>query len=139
MPGSGRFLNRVRLFNKRTFNPLILKRAGTSRSPFSIVGHVGRRTGVSYSTPVIAVRLHGGFAFALTYGPGVDWYRNILKAGSCTLMCRGNTYTLVHPETIPAEEALSAFPLALRLLLKLLRKRDFFRMRLGGEAGGRLA
>jgi deazaflavin-dependent oxidoreductase (nitroreductase family) len=129
MQGSRRFLDRVRLFNKRTFNPLILRGAGTSHSPFSVVGHAGRRTGMNYSTPVIAVPLQGGFAFALTYGPGVHWYRNILAAGSCTLQWRGKIYKLDQPETMPVDAALLAFPSPLRMVLKLLHKRDFFRMR----------
>lgn len=124
-----RFLDRVRQFNKHTFNPWILKSAGEGRSPFAVVEHVGRRSGAAYRTPVIVMPAQDGFVFALTYGPGVDWYRNILAAGSCMLRWRGKTYRLEKPETLPAEEALRAFPSLLGFVLRLNRKRDFFRMK----------
>jgi deazaflavin-dependent oxidoreductase (nitroreductase family) len=130
MPPCPRFLDRVRQFNKRTFNPWILRSAGTAHSPFAVVGHIGRRSGKTYATPVIAIRVQDGFAFALTYGPEVDWYRNILVAGSCTLRRRGKTYNLDRPETMSAEAGLLAFPFPWRPILWLMRKRDFFRMRL---------
>jgi len=129
MPPSERFLDRVRQFNKRTFNPWILRPAGTQRSPFAVVEHAGRRSGAAYATPVIARPVQDGFVFALTYGPGVDWYRNILAAGSCTLRWRGKGYRLEQPETLSAEAGLRAFPVPLSWILRLMRKRDFFRMR----------
>jgi deazaflavin-dependent oxidoreductase (nitroreductase family) len=128
----------VRQFNKHTFNPWILKSAGTAHSPFAVVGHVGRRSGAAYNTPVIVMPVQEGFVFALTYGPGVDWYRNILAAGSCTLRWRDKMYTLERPETMSAEAGLRAFPVPLCWILRLMRKRDFFRMRanrgLAGDA-----
>jgi deazaflavin-dependent oxidoreductase (nitroreductase family) len=135
MPGSPRFLDRVRQSNKRTLNPWILKSAGTAHSPFAVVGHVGRRSGAAYATPVIAIPVQDGFAFALTYGPEVDWYRNILAAGSCTLRWRGKTYRLDQAETLSTEAGLQAFPIPLRWVLKLMRKRDYFRMRVGKGSG----
>ena len=135
MPPSQRFLDRVRQFNKRTFNPWILKSAGTARSPFAIVEHAGRRSGAAYTTPVIVRPVPDGFVFALTYGPGVDWYRNILAAGSCTLRWRGKAYRLEQPGTLSAEAGLKAFPVPLCWILRLMRKRDFFRMRFGAGPG----
>jgi len=129
MPPSERFLDRVRQFNKRTFNPWILRSAGTAHSPFAVVEHAGRRSGAAYATPVIARPMQDGFVFALTYGPGVDWYRNILAAGSCTLRWRGKACRLEQPETLSAEAGRKAFPAPLGWILRLMRKRDFFRMR----------
>ena len=136
MPPRPRFLDRVRQFNKRTFNPWILKSAGTARSPFAVVGHIGPRSGRTYATPVIVRRAKDGFAFALTYGPEVDWYRNILAAGSCTLRWKGNTYKLEHPEPISVEAGVLAFPFPLRWVLKLNRIRHFFRMSACQADGG---
>ena len=132
MPSSQRFLDRVRQFNKRTFNPWILRSAGTRRSPFAVVQHLGRRSGAAYATPVIVRRVPDGFVFALTYGPGVDWYRNLLAAGSCTLRWRGQTYRLEQPETLSAEAGWKACPVPLCWILRLMGKRDFFRMRSTG-------
>jgi hypothetical protein len=130
VPASRRFLDRVRYFNKRTFNPWILKSAGTARSPFAMVGHGGRRSGTAYATPAIVRRVRDGFAFALTYGPEVDWYRSILASGTCTLRWRGKTYKLEQPERMRAEVGHHAFPAPLMWVLKLNRIRDYFRMSL---------
>lgn len=135
-PASRRFLDRVRFFNKRTFNPWILKSAGKEHSPFAVVGHVGRRSGTTYSTPAIVMPVQDGFDFALTYGPEVDWYRNILAAGTCTLRRRGRTYHLGQPETLSAEAGRGAFPVPLTWVLKLMRKRDYFRMSLSQPGPG---
>jgi deazaflavin-dependent oxidoreductase (nitroreductase family) len=129
MPGSTRVLDRVRRFNKRTFNPWILKSAGRERSPFAVVEHVGRRSGAAYATPVLVRPVRDGFVFALTYGPGVDWYRNILASGSCALRWRGKRYRLDQPATLSAEAGVQAFPVPLSWILRLMRKRDYFRMR----------
>ncbi len=135
MPTSG-FLDRVRQFNKHTFNPWILRSAGEGRSPFAVVGHVGRRSGAAYRTPVLVMPAQEGFVFALTYGRGVDWYRNILSAGSCTLRWQSKTHRLEKPETLPPEQALRWFPPLLRFVLKLNGKRDFFRMKMGEASVG---
>jgi deazaflavin-dependent oxidoreductase (nitroreductase family) len=136
VPPSHQFLDRVRQFNKRTFNPWILRSAGMAHSPFAVVGHVGRRSRMMYATPVIAMPLQDGFAFALTYGPEVDWYRNILAIGSCSLRWRDKTYKLDRPETMSVEAGLQAFPFPFGPILRLMRKRDFFRMRLSHPADG---
>lgn len=106
MPPSRRLLDGVRQLNKRTFNAWILKSAGGERSPFAVVGHTGRRSGAAYAAPVIVRPVQDGSVFALTNGPEVDWYRNILAAGTCTLRWRGATYRLEQPETLSVEAGL---------------------------------
>ena len=61
---------------KYTLNPLTRTLARASFGPFSIIRHVGRRSGKHYETPIIVQPSDGGFVFALTYGPDVDWYKN---------------------------------------------------------------
>jgi deazaflavin-dependent oxidoreductase (nitroreductase family) len=129
MQASRRLRDRIRHFNKRTFNPWILKSAGGDRSPFAVVGHVGRRSGKAYATPVIVRPVEDGFVFALTYGPDVDWYRNILAAGRCSLRWRGETHRLEQPETLSVEAGLQAFPIPLNWVLGLNGIRHYFRMR----------
>ena len=129
MQASRRFRDRIRHFNKRTFNPWILKSAGGDRSPFAVVGHVGRRSGKAYATPVIVRPVKDGFVFALTYGPDVDWYRNIQAAGRCSLRWRGETYGMEQPETLAVEAGLRAFPVPLNWVLRLNGIRHYFRMR----------
>jgi deazaflavin-dependent oxidoreductase (nitroreductase family) len=122
------FLNRMRYINKRSLNRVTIKIAGAAHSPISLVYHVGRNSGNPYQTPIIVMPQENGFVFALTYGPRVDWYRNILAAGHCSLRWHGKVYALVEPEPIDVEVALQAFPFPFSPILRLLGKKDFFRM-----------
>jgi hypothetical protein len=124
-------------FNKRILNRATLKISGASHSPISTVCHVGRHSGKLYQTPIIVGRDGAGFVFALTYGVGVDWYRNVMAAGSCTLIWHGKKYPLVNPEPMAAEAALSIFPMPLRLILRIVGIRNFFRMEFSGNQASR--
>ncbi len=121
-------LNPVRTINKRVLNPVLMKLGGLPYSPIAIVQHVGRRSQKPYQTPVIVEPLNGSFVFTLTYGPGVDWYRNLLAAGQCGLIWHGREYHLANPQPLEAGTALSAFPAPLRPILQALDIQDFFKM-----------
>jgi deazaflavin-dependent oxidoreductase (nitroreductase family) len=121
-------LNPVRSLNKRILNPILAKLVGLPNSPIAIVHHVGRRSGKPYQTPVIVEPLDGSFVFTLTYGPWVDWYKNILAAGECGLIWHGREFTLANPKNLDAQAALSAFPAPLRPILSALNIQDFFKM-----------
>jgi deazaflavin-dependent oxidoreductase (nitroreductase family) len=95
-----------RQINKRFVNPLMLKLAGHRHNPQGIVYHVGRRSGHSYTTPVVIMPVPNGFDIPLTYGPNVDWCRNILAAGQCTMLWHGNNYTVVEPALMNAEDVI---------------------------------
>lgn len=120
----------LRQFNKRFLNPLMRRLAVTPRSHFAIIRHIGRRSGKPYETPVIAMRYEDGFVFALTYGPEVDWYRNVLAAGRCTLFWRAQEYVLEQPELLHPELALEAFPKILRGILRRRGIQNYFKMRI---------
>jgi deazaflavin-dependent oxidoreductase (nitroreductase family) len=122
----------IRAFNKHIFNRLIRTFAGTSRTPFAVIRHVGRRSGAAYETPIIVEPMGDAFVIALTYGPGVDWYRNVMAAGHSTLLWHGRAYLLEKPEPIEAATGLSAFPQPLRLILRLVGQKDFVRLRSQG-------
>src|SRR5579862_6011067 len=64
----------------------------------------------------------------LTYGPDVDWYRNVLAAGHCTLFWHRKVYTLEKPEALDAQTALSMYPFPQKLILRMLGTRHFARM-----------
>lgn len=123
-------LQQVRRFNKAYLNCLTMQIAGRSGSPFAVVEHVGRSSGKSYETPIIVRPVSGGFVFALTYGPEVDWYKNILAAGTCRLRYNDRYYNLHNPQTISTAAGIAAFPLPLQLVLRLLDERDFFNMQI---------
>lgn len=103
-------------FNKQTLNPTTLKIAGGRSSVYATVKHVGRHSGRSYTTPVVAKPLGDGFVIPLPYDSSVDWCRNVLTAGTCTLIWNDQAYTLERPEIIQASQALRAFPLGSRVL-----------------------
>lgn len=46
--------------------------------------------------------------------PEVDWCRNVLAAGKCTLTWNGKEYALERPELIPAAQAMKAYPLLVK-------------------------
>jgi len=119
---------RIRAFNKHYFNRLARRFAGVSRTPFALIRHVGRRSGKPYETPIIVMPQGNGFVIALTYGPEVDWYRNVQAAGEATLLWHNQEYALKQPEPIDITTGLSAFPTPFRQILGLLGTQLFVRM-----------
>jgi hypothetical protein len=103
-------------FNKETLNPATLNIAGGRSGVYATLKHVGRRSGRTYTTPVVAKPLGDGFVIPLPYDSSVDWCRNVLAAGACTLIWNEHEYTLERPEIIQASHALKAFPLGSRVL-----------------------
>ncbi len=67
-------------------------------------------------TPVVAKPLGDGFVIPLPYDSSVDWCRNVLAAGTCTLIWNEQEYSMERPEIIQPSQALKAFPLGSRLL-----------------------
>ena len=93
----------------RVTRPLALRSAGKEGSGTSVVRHVGRRSGRSYQTPVVAVEHDDSFLIALPYGERTDWLKNVLAKGSATLVTGGRTYEVDEPEVIPMAEATTYF------------------------------
>ena len=79
---------------KYTLNPLTRRLARSSFGPFSIVRHVGRRSGKLYETPIIVAPVKDGFVIELTYGPDVDWHKNVLAAGGCVVVWQGKEFVI---------------------------------------------
>ncbi len=93
-----------------------------------VVVHQGRRSGRRYETPVNVFREADGYVFALTYGPGTDWVRNVLAAGGCELRTRGRVLQLTGPR-LYRDETRSAIRPAERQVLRLLGVADFLSLR----------
>jgi|SRR6266516_1587625 len=108
--------DKIRAFNKYTLNPATLNIAGNRLRIYSSVKHVGRRSGREYATPVVAEPLGDGFAIPLPYGANVDWHRNVMAAGKCTLRWNEQDYSLEKPEIITSSDALGAFPFVQRII-----------------------
>jgi hypothetical protein len=114
---------------KYTLNPLTRRLAHTSIGPFTLVRHVGRRSGRLYETPIIASRVADGFVIELTYGYDVDWHKNVLAAGGCTLIWHGKEYAINRIEPLDAQTGRAAFPPPLQLILRLLRRKHFEKLK----------
>jgi deazaflavin-dependent oxidoreductase (nitroreductase family) len=127
--GRARFLRVL----KHTLNRLTTRIARSRVGPFALVRHVGRRSGRSYETPLILARVPEGFVAELTYGPDVDWYRNITAAGRCVVLHHGREYDVDGITDYPAEQGLAAYPAPARLILRTLGRHEF---RLLSVAGG---
>lgn len=120
--------NGIRYFNKRVLNPLTARIARSSRGPFCIVKHMGRHSGKPYETPIIAFPTVDGFVVALTYGPGVDWYRNVCAAGWCRIQWHGQSYEIKNIEPLEPKTALTLLPPFFNVILRLVNFRDYVKL-----------
>jgi deazaflavin-dependent oxidoreductase (nitroreductase family) len=77
---------------------------------FAILTHRGRKSGRLYRTPMNVFRRGDDYFFYLTYGSDVQWVRNVLAAGSCSIETRGEVVELVEPELVTDPELLPAPP-----------------------------
>ena len=75
-------------------------------------------------TPLILARADDGFVAELTYGADVAWYRNLLANKTGELLVRGSKYRVTGIEPYPAA-ASRRYPAGERMILKLLRRREF--------------
>jgi len=82
--------------------------------PLAVVHHVGRKTGRSYRSPVVAFVAKAGVVIPMTYGRDVDWARNIVRAKGCTLERMGRRLVLGNPRIVGFDRARGRLPAALR-------------------------
>ena len=124
-------LDRVRRFNRRIFNPVVmaLTAGGRRGAYFGLVRHVGRRSGRAYATPVWVVRTRDGFLVPLTYGTRADWCRNVLASGAATVIHRGNAVPVELPEVVDASVVVPRLPGAQRAALRLVGMQQFLLLR----------
>jgi len=113
---------------KYTLNPVTRRLARAPFGPIAVVQHVGRRSGHHYETPIIVRPARDGFVIELTYGTDVDWRKNVLAAGGCTLIWHGQSFAIDRLEPLPTAIGLAAFSWPQRLILRLLRRTHFEKM-----------
>jgi len=102
-------LDAVRRMNKAVLNPRQLRTAGTEGAYADVIDHVGRSSGRPYRTPIVVVPVEDGFVVALPYGTRADWVKNVLAAGSATIVHAGSTYRVDRPEVVATSEVAAAF------------------------------
>jgi deazaflavin-dependent oxidoreductase (nitroreductase family) len=120
----------IRPFTTHVFNRFARRFAG--RLPgFGLLTYVGRKTGATYRTPMNVFWRDGRAVFALTYGSDVQWLKNVLAAGGCTIRTLGRDVRLVEPE-VAHDPELREFPLPVRLIAgRLAGTTEILRMRRG--------
>ncbi|BAD57646.1 nitroreductase family deazaflavin-dependent oxidoreductase [Nocardia farcinica] len=111
----------VRRFNKKVTNRRVLRDAGTAGSPRALIRHVGRRSGRTYDTPVDVIPTDTGYVVALPYGTRADWLRNVLAAGSATVVTDGATVPIDQPALVPTAAVAGHLSPGTRLTLRLFR------------------
>jgi len=110
---------------KHSLNRVTSRVARGRSGPFALVRHVGRKSGKSYETPIIVQRVAGGFVIELTYGPNVDWYRNIVAANGCSILFHGIEHPIQGLERMDVAAGLAAFTPVQQRVLRLLRREHF--------------
>lgn len=121
--------------NRRVVNPRQMRTAGEPGAYAGIVRHVGRRSGRAYETPVVPLPTDGGFVIVLVYGDRTEWVRNVLAAGRATIALEGESYDVVDPEVVPADESGRDWTDAERKEMRRFGNRVCLRVR--RDAGGR--
>jgi len=109
---------------QRRLNPMTLAMARSGRGPFSLVRHVGRKSGKTFEAPLVLADAPEGIIAELTYGPGVNWFRNVL-AGGGEVLHRGRWYRITGVEPYPAHLGRRAFGRFRSLILVILCRHDF--------------
>jgi deazaflavin-dependent oxidoreductase (nitroreductase family) len=71
---------------------------------FAVLTHRGRKTGRAYQTPINVFQRGSDYFFFLTYGSDVQWVKNVIANGSCSIETRGRVVELVEPELITDPE-----------------------------------
>ena len=138
---SGLVLGPIVWMSKKAMNPMQMRSAGTPGAYASIVRHRGRKSGVEYETPIGVVADGDGFLVALPYGSQTQWLRNVLAAGSATLVHEGTTYQVDRPVLIPLATVADRFSASDQRLFHLLRVEGCLRLHDAerAEATGRAA
>src|SRR5215204_5122984 len=88
---------------QRYVNP-IARPVAKKLPAFAVLTHRGRKTGRTYRTPINVFQRGNDYFFFLTYGSDVQWVKNVLANGSCSIETRGRVVELVEPELITDRE-----------------------------------
>ena len=122
----------VTRLNKHVFNKALVRLAG--HGPFVELEHVGRRSGSVYHVPLMAFRDGGRVTIALTYGPDVDWLKNLRAAQRGRMHLRRSLVVLGAPRHVPTAEGLRRIPFGPRQILPLTGTTGFVELEVLSES-----
>ena len=118
----------IRKFNRAILNPITKLFAG--RHFYSLLYHIGRRSGKEYSTPVFAAIRNEHIYIPLPYGANTDWLLNVQARGECDVKIKGKLYSSTNPEIVDAIMALSVFPSIIRWAFERASVNQYLRLRI---------
>lgn len=101
-------------------NRIMLRFAG--HAAFADLEHVGRRTGTVHHTPVRAFRVGDTVIVGLNFGPRSDWFKNIVRAGTCQMRLGKEHFTLGAPHVVPVEQGIRGIPGLFRFGLRYVTR-----------------
>jgi deazaflavin-dependent oxidoreductase (nitroreductase family) len=126
---------RLRRLATRYINP-ITRTVARTLPTFGVLTHTGRKTGRTYRTPINVFRRGDEFYFFLTYGSDVQWVKNVLAAGSCSLETRRQVVELVEPELVTDPELRPAPPAVRLVERRVAGVTQYLRMRAASSTQG---
>ena len=100
---------------RRFANPFLVNLAG--HGWFVELEHVGRKSGTAYRTPLLAFREGDTITVALTYGPDVQWLKNLRAAGGGRMHWRDSMLYLGPPHDLATEDGIARMPQPVRSVL----------------------
>ena len=107
------FMRRV----NRVFTNPVLGTISWLVPPLATVHHVGRRSGRSYRTPVVAFHTERGFVIPMTYGRDVHWAQNLRAARGGEVVQLGRRFRVRNPRIVDGEHAKAWLPAVVRPVL----------------------
>jgi len=118
---------------RRALNP-VLGAFADDVPPLVALHHVGRTSGRRYRTPVLAFPTARGVVIALTYGPGVQWLRNVEAAGGARMVRARHVLVLAEPVRIHGDAGARLVPAWTRTALRALHVDEFVELAVVREA-----
>jgi deazaflavin-dependent oxidoreductase (nitroreductase family) len=126
---------KARGFIRRVANPFVLRMglAGGRRSLWGVMTVPGRRSGKPRANPVVPHIVGDAVLIPMSFGPEVQWVRNVLVAGGGSLRYRGREWRLSEPRLVPFASAAVRLPPRLAASYERMRVDVFLELRV--EAG----
>jgi len=118
----------VRRMNRTVTNPRVMRTAGTAGTQTSVIEHIGRTSGRTYETPVDIIETTTAILIALPYGTRADWLRNVLAAGSATVVSGGERVDVEQPRVVATADVAGLIPTRTMRTLRLFGVKNCLRL-----------